>query len=80
MESLKIYQFSQKNTDSYDFITVVAHDKKSAKEKVFSNTSTLGAETVAFILNGHCIEEDITSFIANSSDKAISSIELLVKK
>ena len=59
MENLKIYQFSSKNEDSVDFITVVAQDKEAAKAKVLLNTSIIGFETVDFILNGHCIEENI---------------------
>ena len=80
MEGLKIYQFSYKNKNSIDFITVVAYDKDSAKEKVLSNTYTLGTQCVDTILDGHCIECSINDYIAQSSDNATSLSDLLLKK
>lgn len=80
MEGLKIYQFSYKNKNSIDFITVVATDKDAAKAKVLSNTSTLGTQCVDSILDGHCIECSINDHIAQSSDNATSLSDLLLKK
>jgi hypothetical protein len=80
MEELKIYQFSYKNKNSIDFITVVASNKDAAKEKVLTKTSTLGTQCVDSILDGHCIDSSINDFIAQSSDNATSLSDLLLKK